>query len=59
MTLSLLSTASGLLLVVFAFLTVGPLHLGAVRLAGVNLLWWYGGVVAPLGIAVLTIALRR
>ena len=30
------------------FLLLGPLELGAVRVAGVGLAWWYGGVVGEL-----------
>lgn len=40
-----------------AFLALGPFDVGAVRVAGVSLLWWYGGAVAPVAAAVLTLAL--
>lgn len=36
-----------LLLVGFALLAGLPNTLGEVRLAGVSILWWYGGVIAP------------
>ena len=41
-------------------LTVAPFEIGAIRWAGVSLLWWYGGLVVPL-VAVLTtvVALAR
>ena len=37
-----------LLLVAFPVIAVLPNQVGAVRLAGLSLLWWYGGVIAPL-----------
>jgi len=49
--------ALGLLLAGLALLAVGPFDLGAVRVAGVSLLWWYGGAVAPVLAALLTLAL--
>ncbi|MBI4609866.1 MAG: hypothetical protein HY726_12765 [Candidatus Rokubacteria bacterium] len=36
------------LLVLFLLLLLLPLSPGAVRLAGLSLFWWYGGVVGPL-----------
>ncbi|PWU19631.1 MAG: hypothetical protein C5B48_13350 [Candidatus Rokuibacteriota bacterium] len=36
------------LLVAFPLLALMPDHVAAVRLAGLSLLWWYGGVIAPL-----------
>jgi hypothetical protein len=49
--------ALGLLLAGLALLVAGPFDLGAVRVAGVSLLWWYGGAVAPVLAALLTLAL--
>ena len=37
-------------------LFLAPLELGAIRIAGVSLAWWYGGVLAPLLVFVLTLA---
>jgi hypothetical protein len=37
-----------LLLLGFPLVATLPGQPGAVRLAGLSLLWWYGGVVAPL-----------
>lgn len=42
----------GLVLLAFA-----PAALGAVRVAGVGLLWWYALLVAPLGAAAVAAAL--
>jgi hypothetical protein len=42
-----------LLLPLIALLPSGP---GAVRLAGVSLLWWYAGLGAPLAAVAVTIA---
>jgi hypothetical protein len=36
-------------------LAVGPAAPGAVRLAGVSILWWYAGLVAPLLASLLTV----
>ena len=36
------------LLVAFPLLALMPDRAAAVRLAGLSLLWWYGGVIAPL-----------
>jgi hypothetical protein len=49
--------ALGLLLAGMALLVLGPFDLGAVRVAGVSLLWWYGGVVGPAAAVLLTIVL--
>jgi hypothetical protein len=49
--------ALGLVLAGLALLVAGPFDLGAVRVAGVSLLWWYGGAVAPVLAALLTLAL--
>ncbi|MBI2155058.1 MAG: hypothetical protein HYV92_12475 [Candidatus Rokubacteria bacterium] len=48
----------GLLLILAALpaLSLAPFELGAVRIAGVSLAWWYGGVVAPLLAVLLTLA---
>ena len=43
------------LLLFLALLLMAPLKPGAVRVLGVGLAWWYGGVLAPL-LAVLTTA---
>lgn len=47
----------GLVLAGLAFLALGPFDVGAVRVAGVSLLWWYGGAVAPVAAALVTLAL--
>ena len=36
-----------LLLVAFPLLALLPNGVAAIRLGGVSLLWWYGGVIAP------------
>ncbi len=36
-----------LLLVIFPILAVLPNQVAAVRLAGLSLIWWYAGVIAP------------
>ena len=36
-----------LLLAAFPVIAALPDQMGAIRLAGLSLLWWYGGVVAP------------
>jgi len=48
----------GLLLILAGLpaLFLAPLELGAIRIAGVSLAWWYGGVLAPLLAFVLTLA---
>jgi hypothetical protein len=46
------------LLILFALgllLAQAPLQLGAVRLAGMSLLWWYTAVAAPLVAVLVTI----
>jgi hypothetical protein len=45
------------LLLGFPLLALGPAALGAVRVAGVGLLWWYAVLVAPLAAAAITAAL--
>lgn len=45
-----------LILIGLPALFLAPLDLGAVRIAGVSLAWWYGGVLAPLLAFVLTLA---
>ena len=48
-----------LLVAGFALLALGPLHLGAIRVGGVSLLWWYGGLVGPFCAACVTLAAFR
>ncbi len=36
-----------LLLVAFPVIATLPNQVAAIRLAGLSLLWWYGGVIAP------------
>ncbi len=43
------------LLALFAFLLLAPRSPGAVRLAGVSLSWWYGGVLVPLLAVLITV----
>jgi hypothetical protein len=45
------------LLVVAPLLALAPAAPGAVRVAGVSLLWWYAGVVGPALCTLVTIAL--
>jgi hypothetical protein len=58
-------TAIAALLVLLAgapVLALAPAAPGAVRVAGVSLLWWYVGVVAPVlstGIAAVCLVRRR
>jgi hypothetical protein len=56
-------TAIAALLVLLAgapLLALAPAAPGAVRVAGVSLLWWYAGLVAPLlATAVTIVALVR
>lgn len=42
-------------------LTMAPLELGTIRLAGVSLLWWYGLVAVPVVLvaATITVLMRR
>jgi hypothetical protein len=52
-------TAIAVLLVLLAgapLLALVPAAPGAVRVAGVSLLWWYTGLVAPLLATAITIA---
>ena len=52
-------TAIGLLLVLLAgapLLALAPAAPGAVRVAGVSLLWWYVGAAAPLAATAVAIA---
>jgi hypothetical protein len=52
-------TAIALLLVLLAgavLLALAPAAPGAVRVAGVSLLWWYVGVAAPLAATAITLA---
>jgi hypothetical protein len=48
-----------LLLAGAPLLALAPAAPGAVRLAGVSLLWWYVGVVAPLLATALALVLLR
>jgi hypothetical protein len=48
-------TALLVLLVGAPVLALAPAAPGAVRVAGVSLLWWYAGLVAPLLATVLAI----
>jgi len=48
-------TALLVLLVGAPMLALAPAAPGAVRVAGVSLLWWYAGLVAPLLATVLAI----
>jgi hypothetical protein len=53
------SAAAILLLVVLAaFLVIAalPHQIGAIRIAGLSLLWWFGGVIAPVLAAIIAIA---
>lgn len=45
------------LLAVAPLLALAPAAPGAVRLAGVSVLWWYAALAAPLTAVALTIAL--
>lgn len=40
-------------------LFLAPLEVGAIRIGGVSLAWWYGGVVAPVLAFVLSLASLR
>jgi len=46
-----------LLVVVTPLMALAPSAPGAVRLAGVSLLWWYAGLLAPLAATVITITI--
>ena len=48
-----------LLVAGLALLALGPLRLGAIRVGGVSLLWWYGGLAGPLYDALVTLAAFR
>jgi uncharacterized membrane protein YccF (DUF307 family) len=53
------SAAAILLLVVLvAFLGIAalPHQISAIRIAGLSLLWWFGGVIAPVLAAIIAIA---
>jgi hypothetical protein len=53
------SAAAILLLVVLAaclVVTALPHQIGAIRIAGLSLLWWFGGVIAPVLAAIIAIA---
>ena len=45
------------LLAVAPLLALAPAAPGAVRLAGVSVLWWYTGLAAPLAATILAIVL--
>jgi len=49
-----------LLLVLVAFPAIAflPHQIATIRLAGLSILWWYGGVVAPVLAALIAIAWR-
>jgi hypothetical protein len=46
-----------MLLVLAPMLALAPSAPGAVRLAGVSLLWWYAGLVAPLAATAIAVML--
>ena len=48
-----------LLLLCIPLLTIGPLRLGGVRAAGVDLLWWYAGFAGPVAAVVATLLTVR
>jgi hypothetical protein len=45
------------ILAVAPLLALAPSAPGAVRLAGVSVLWWYAGLVAPLVATALTVTI--
>jgi hypothetical protein len=47
-----------LLLLLAGFPLIGalPHQLGAIRVAGLSLLWWYGGVAAPIAAWIIAVA---
>ena len=45
------------LLAIAPLLALAPFAPGAVRLAGVSLLWWYTGLIAPLAATLIVITL--
>jgi hypothetical protein len=42
-------------LAVFPIIDALPHQVGAIRLAGVSLLWWFGGAIAPVLAAVIAV----
>jgi hypothetical protein len=36
-------------------LAVAPFEIGTIRWGGVSLLWWYGGIVAPVVVVATTV----
>jgi len=45
-----------LLLVAFPVIAVLPNQVAAIRVAGLSLLWWYGGVIAPVLAGLIAVA---
>ena len=45
------------LLAIAPLLALAPFAPGAVRLAGVSLLWWYTGLIAPLAAVLIVVTL--
>lgn len=45
-----------LVLVAFPVISVLPHQVAAIRLAGLSLLWWYGGLIAPVLAGLIAIA---
>ena len=45
------------LLALAPVLALAPSAPGAVRLAGVSLLWWYAGLVAPLAATIIAVTM--
>jgi len=45
------------LLAIAPLLALAPFAPGAVRLAGVSLLWWYAGLVAPLAATIIAVTM--
>jgi uncharacterized membrane protein len=43
-------------LATFPVIAALPHQIGAIRLAGLSLLWWYGGVIAPMLAGVMAVA---
>lgn len=53
-------TAAGILLLLlagFPALALSPNELAAIRVGGLSILWWYGGVLAPVAAAATVVAL--
>ena len=48
-----------IILAVLPALLLAPLEPGAIRVAGVGLAWWYGGIVGELLALVLALAFFR